>query len=197
MFRGVGKFVAVAVIAAIVGAGIGVALAALTDSGDAPTASAPTTAPAPATQTQATTPPAAPPPPPARTQPQTQTQTTAAPTRFVGPVPKVRFASATISTPDADGRAVVTAKVTVTNRYSKALALKTPTLISGSDKVPLDSRARTAAAPLLGTLDPGASATGELRFTLPAAITRRLSAAPSAKLRIAGRTVALELTPTG
>ena len=34
MFRGLGKFVAVAVVAALVGAAIGVGLAALTDSGD-------------------------------------------------------------------------------------------------------------------------------------------------------------------
>jgi hypothetical protein len=204
MFRGLGKFVAVAVVAALVGAGIGVGLAALTDSGDEPTASVPATttaAPAPATATQ-TQPAAPPPPPPAETQTQTATEpattTTATPAKLVGPVPKVTIASATLGQPStATGHARVTVKVTVTNRYSAALPSGTPALVSDSDEVSLDSEAKDAAAPLLKSLEPKASATGELRFTLPTAVAQRLQATPTAKLRIAGRTVALKLTPAG
>jgi hypothetical protein len=202
MFRGLGKFVVVAVVAALVGAAIGVGLAALTDSSDEPAASVPATtaaapAPSPATQTQ---PAAPPPPPPGETQTQTETEpptTTATPAKLVGPVPKVRIASATIGEPAANGHALVTAKVTVTNRYSAALPSETPTLISDADQVPLDTAGKKAAGPLLNTLDPDASATGELRFTLPSAVARRLRTTPTAKLRIAGRTVAMKLTPAG
>jgi hypothetical protein len=203
MFRGLGKFVVVAIVAALVGAAIGVGLAALTDSSDKPTASAPpatvTVEPGPATQTQ----PAAAPPPPAETQTQTATEppattTTAAPAKLVGPVPKITIASATIGKPSAaTGHAPVTVKVTVTNRYSAELPAETPALVSDADEVPLDSDGKGAAGPLLDPLAPKADATGELRFTLPTAVTQRLLAAPTAKLKIAGRTVVLKLTPTG
>ena len=113
-------------------------------------------------------------------------------------MPKVTIASATLGTPSGSGgTALATVRLTVTNRYTKALPLKTPAVISGDDRVPLDSDAKDAAGDLLGTLAAGASATGELRFTLPRAVARRLAASPTAKLRIAGRTVALKLTPTG
>jgi hypothetical protein len=113
-------------------------------------------------------------------------------------VPKVTIASATIGQPSAaTGHARVTVKVTVTNRYSVALPSESPALISDADEVPLDSEAKKAAAGLLAALDPKASATGQLRFTLPTAVAQRLLATPTAKLRIAGRTVALKLTPAG
>jgi hypothetical protein len=202
MFRGVGKFVTVAIVAALVGAAIGVGLAALTDSDDSttPTATTPVAStPAPQTQAQPAAPP--PPPPPAQTQTETQAQpttTTATPARLVGPVPKIAIESATIGQPAAaTGHSRVTAKVTVTNRYSAALPPETPALISDSDEIPLDGAAKQAAGPLLAALDPKASATGELRFTLPTAVTQRLLAAPTAKLKIAGRTVVLKLTPAG
>jgi hypothetical protein len=70
-------------------------------------------------------------------------------------------------------------------------------LISDADKVPLDSAAKDAAGPLLSTLDTKASATGQLRFTLPTPVAQRLLATPRAQLQIAGRTVMLKLTPTG
>jgi hypothetical protein len=190
---GPGKFVIIAVVAALVGAAIGVGLAELTRSGDT-TSTVTTAAPVPQAQAPPTTQPVAPPPPPPT---QTQTQTTSTPARLVGPVPRVAFASATISPSTAPTQALVTVEVTVTNRYTRALPLDPPVLISDADKVPLDSAAKDAAGPLLSTLDTKASATGQLRFTLPTPVAQRLLATPRAQLQIAGRTVMLKLTPTG
>lgn len=200
MFRGFGKFIVVAVVAAAVGAAIGVGLASLTSPDDTPTAAAPTATtpvatPPPVVAPPATTQPVA--PPPAQTQTDTQTQTATTPATFTGPVPKVEITSATIGSPAADGTAVASARVSVTNRYAAPLPLASPTLVSGSDDVALDAAAQTAAGALVGTLAPGATASGELTFTLPVAVTKRLRAAPTARLQIARRTVMLKLTVAG
>ena len=47
---------------------------------------------------------------------------------------------------------------------------------------------------MLRPLAPAASATGTVRFVLPPDVTRRLASNPTAQLRIAKRTVVLNLT---
>jgi hypothetical protein len=101
---------------------------------------------------------------------------------------------------ESTGRALVAVRVRVTNRGNRALTIKTPALLSVDDKVPLGSGARDAAGALLRPIDAGASATGVLRFTVPAAIAGRLAANPGARVRIANRTVVVKLKteqPTG
>ena len=191
MLRGLGKFVAVALAAGLGGAAIGIGLAELTgDDAQTPTTTATTSAQAAttgsqtetetqttqATQTETT---------PARTS-TTNTSTTAPPRGRIL-VPRVEILSARL----ADG--LVTARVRVTNRYSRPLKLTTPALVSGEDEVPLDDGGRDGARALLTTLDPGEDATGELRFTTPSAVAQRLADSPRARLKIAGRTVSLAL----
>jgi hypothetical protein len=217
---GLGKLIVVAVVAAAIGAGIGVGLADLTSDDTTTVAAAPTapvTPPAPVTPVAPAVPPAAVPttPPAAPTTSTTTTATTAttttattattatpAQTTKVPPaasrlVPRVEIASATIGRQSTQsGEAIVTASVAVVNRFGHALALTSPVLVSGSDETKLAAADRSLAQPLLGTLAPGQSAAGTLRFTVARDVATRLLAAPRAQLRIAGRTVALKLATT-
>lgn len=203
MFRGLGKVITVAVVAGVVGAAIGVGLAHLTGSnGSTTTVAAPATVP-----TAAGTPVAPVAPPPAEPAPTTQTQptpstttTTAKKPVLKGPVPRVQVLSAQIGKVSATtGNARLHTQVSVTNRYAVAIELTTPKLISDQDRVPLDAAAHTAAGPLLGSLAPGTTATGTLRFTVTSAVAQRLLATARGQLRIAGRTVQLKVTaaPSG
>ena len=181
--RSLVKLAGVVLAAGLVGAGLGIGLAKLTGSEEssAPEAGAtsePATATTAATQTATT----APPPTPVR-----------APYRE--PRFEVRFAR--LGTPASDtGRATVTASIGVTNRNAYALKPRPPVLISEGDELPLDTDgdARDAAGPLLRAIGPGDTATGELRFTVAAAVAQRLSAGGSVRLGIAGRTIGLRLT---
>ena len=182
LLRSVGKVVAVIVAAGLAGAIIGVVLAELT--GDEDTSTPAVSAPATATTTRTSATPTS----------TTRTQTTAsAPSS--GPVPRVRVLSARLvrRSPMTERMRLI-ARVRVTNRSRRPLALRAPVLLSGQDELPLDSAARDAARPLLRRLAPGASATGDLRFTTSTAVTRRLMAERRARLRIASRTVVLRLT---
>jgi hypothetical protein len=82
----------------------------------------------------------------------------------------------------------------VTNGSGRSLTVGDPVLLSERDEVAANSE-ESGAGSLLRILAPGARATGTLRFTLESAIAERVTASPSARLRIAGRVVALTLTP--
>jgi hypothetical protein len=192
LLRGVAKFIAVVLLAGFVGAGVGIALAKLSgnDGGEAPAPAAAVSATS--AQTATTTLP---------TTTQTQSTGTSAGTETAAPLatvyraPRVEVLSAQLGAPSAaTGRAPVTAQVRVTNRGTRPLPVEAPTLLSVQDEVPLDPSGTAEAGPLLGAVAPGAGATGTLHFTLPAEVARRLTVKPAARLRMAGRIVALNLT---
>lgn len=184
LLRGLGKFVAVVIAAALAGAGIGIGLAELSGNDGAETPLLPVTTAQTSTSgpetTTGTTPTAT-----------TSTSTTAAVYR----VPRVQILSAQLGPiSESTGRALVAVRARVTNRGNRDLTIRTPALLSGDDEVELGSGARDAAGALLRPIAPGQSATGTLRFNAPSAVAQRLTATPSARLRVANRTVAVELT---
>jgi hypothetical protein len=198
MLRGFGKLIAIVAAAALAGAAIGIGLAALTGSDDTPVpvASATSTVAAPVAPavTQAPLP-----PPPAATTTDTQTEPTATTTTPATPVrgfkvPRVQVLSAAIAKLSADGGTPVTVRVRVTNRRGRALTPEDPVLLEGPDAVALDKDARAEAGAVRKALEPGESAAGALRFTVPSAIAQRIRASGRAQLKIATRTITLKLT---
>ena len=180
LLRGLAKFAAVVVVAGLVGAGLGIALAKLSgnDGGATQALPAPVTATtaAPATTTAATT-------------------TAPAAAGSDDQPPRVEVLSALLGrTSDSSGRALVAARVRVTNRGQRPLAIEAPALLSGEDEVALNESADGSPNPLITSVEPGASVSGTVRFTLSPEITQRLNANPGARLRIANRTVELRLT---
>lgn len=208
LLRGLAKFVAVVVAAGLAGAGIGIALAKLSgnDGGDVPIV--------PATTERTSTSPGA-----TATTNRSTAGTTAAPRRTTtGPAttatgrasttgtqttsrattsrpPSVDVLYARVSPPsDTTGRAIVALRIRVRNRGAGSFTIQAPVLLSGTTEMRLRVAARGAAGPLLRPLPAGASATGVLRFTVGSAVAQSFAATPSARLRIAGRTVPLTLT---
>lgn len=168
LLRGLARFVAVVLVSGLAGAGIGIALAELSAN-------------------DSTTEPLLP-----------STSTTAAAagttTAAIYRVPRVQVQAAQLgSISQSTGGAPVAIRVRVTNRGSRPLRITTPALVSGDDEVQLDERARSAAGPLLRAIEPGASATGMLRFTLPSSVAERVTEEPAARLRVANRTVSVTL----
>jgi hypothetical protein len=210
LLRGFGKLVAVVLAAGLAGAGIGIGLAQLSGDGDSSAPVLPATAGA--TPARASTSTAARPQPVAgqstattaraskttatRTTTTSRTQTTAAPRRPYL-VPRVQVLSARLrGSPTATGH--VTVRVRVINRSTHPLAVAAPVLLSGNEEIPRDSASGAAVRPLLRRLAAGSSATSELRFTTPSAVTKRLSTTRHARLRIARRSIVLKLaTPHG
>lgn len=177
LFRGVLKFAVVVLAATAVGAGLGVGLAAL--SGDDGPSPVPVT-----TSASTSTSPA---------------QTTAATPAQGSRSPRVRVLSAVLfpsatASGRARRRARLSVRVRVTNRDSATLAAQDPQLLVDTRRISTDPRADSVAGPLLESLAPAASAAGELRFETTGAVTGRLHARPSARLRIAHRTVAVKIT---
>ena len=171
LLRGLAKFAAVVVVAGLVGAGLGLVLAELSgnDGGETAGQAARVLTPPPAT------------------------------TETVGPEvadvvgPRVEVLSALLGrTSRSTGRALVAAKVRITNRTASRVTIEAPALLSGEDEVPANESA--ASNQLLRPLAPAASATGTVRFTLSAEATRRVTANRTARLRIADQTVVLNLT---
>ena len=191
MIRGLLKFVAVVVAAGVVGAGVGVGLAALTGGEDDPSPAPQASSSAPGTATSST--------PTTSTTPVLGTT----PTRETAPakpalVPRVQVLSAVLlEASTASGRdrrrARVSIRVRVTNRGAETLDLEDPQLLAGNDRVSADPRAANGAGTLLKPLASDASATGKLRFETTGAVTERLTTEGSARLGIAGRTVAVKL----
>jgi hypothetical protein len=181
LLRGVAKFVAVVVASGLAGAGIGIALSELSgnDASNEPLLPARTTSTSPSTTAATRT---------------TTTATTPSAATTVYRVPRVQVLSAELGSPSSTGRALVAVRARVTNRGNRPLTIK-PALIAGEDEIPLAAAASDAAGALLKPIDPGASATGVLRFNLGAAVAQRLADAPSARLRVANRTVVVKLTP--
>ena len=173
LLRAAAKLAGVVLAAGLVGAAAGIGLAALGDDEDsaAPDVAAPI-----GTQTTVTAP---------------RTATTPrAPYRE----PRFEVRSAELGTPAPDtGRARLTVRISVTNRNSYPLKPRAPVLTSDGDEVALDAAARDAAGPLLRAVDPGDTATGELRFTLPAPVAQRLTGGARPRLQIAGRTIGLRV----
>lgn len=174
IFRGLGKFVAVAVAAGLCGAGIGVVLAEVTGGEDS--------SGSPATKAATTT-----------TNRGEKTQTTATVPKGSQPA-KVAVLVAQLgrTSPETD-RARLIVRTRVTNLRDERLEPVPPVLVSGDDRVELDDDARDGAGPLLDTLGAGESAVGVLKFTLPADVTQRVTDDPRARLRIAGQTVTLKI----
>jgi hypothetical protein len=189
LLRGLAKFVAVVLAAGLAGAGIGIVLAKLSgnDGGDTPAlpaaASATSAQAAPTTQAQ--------PPPPSAARTETTPSSVAKDT-----TPSVRVLSALLGRQSySTGRALVAARVRLTNRARRPLVVGSPALLSGQDEVPPNAPASSAATSFPRTVAPGASATGTLRFTISPEIAQRLNAdLAAARLRIAKRVVALRLT---
>ncbi len=173
LLRGLAKFAAVVVVAALIGAGLGIVLAKRSgnDGGETASQSAPLTPTSPATST---------------------TTETAEPDVADVVAPLIEVLSALLErTSQSTGRALVAARVRITNRTRRRITLDDPALVSGQDEIAPNESA--ASNPVLRPLAPSASATGTVRFTLPPDVTRRLTANPTAELRIAGGTVVLTL----
>ncbi len=195
LLRGLGKFVAVVVVAGLAGAVIGIGLAKL--SGDDATSdpvlpattAATATTPERARSSTTTT--------PRTTSTPASTSTTSTTSDGVYRVPRVQVRSAELGpTSEVTARALVAVRASVTNRGNRPLTIKTPVLLSGDDESPLGASARDAAGELLEPIAPGATATGTLRFTVTSAVADRLAADPAARLRVANRTVAVTVEPT-
>jgi len=174
LLRGLAKFVGVVVVAGLVGAGVGIGLAKLSgNNGGDETQALPAAASASTTATVAPSTPA-----PAGSS-----------------APSVEVLSALLGRRSrSTGRALVAVRVRVTNGGGRSLAVGEPVLLSERDEVALNVDASSAGS-LLRILAPGARAAGTLRFTLESAIAQRIAASPAAQLRIAGRVVAVRLTP--
>jgi len=82
----------------------------------------------------------------------------------------------------------------VTNRDRNTLTPPNPLLLTGSDRIGVDQAAGKLADPLVQPLAPSKSATGELRFEIAGAVTKRLTAKPRARLAIVNRIVVLKIT---
>jgi len=199
LLRGLLKFIAVVVAAGVVGAGLGIGLAELSGGGDT-TAVAPTTASSPPGTESSTVPATSTSPAPATATAATSTGSTAPPAaQGTARTNRAQVLSAVLypaksASGRARRRARVVVRVRVTNRGLATLAPKPAILLAGTDEVPANTRAGAVAGDLLKPLARGASATGELRFETAGAFTQRLTSQPQARLRIAGRTVALSIT---
>jgi hypothetical protein len=209
-FRGLLKFVAAAIAvviaAAIVGIGIGLGLSKVSGS-DTGGASLPTPSASPTTATTASTPATA-----ATTATATSTSTATAPEADTTPqsatpadipqganVPRVRIVSAVLfpaatASGRARQRARISVRVRVTNRDSKTLTPPNSLLLTGSDRISVDTRADEAAGALLKPIAPSKTANGELRFEIAGTVTQRLTDKPRARLAIVNRIVALKIT---
>lgn len=175
------KFLAVVVVAGVVGAALGAALAKLTSQDDHPpiapdTMSATTTATSTAADTTATS-----------TQSRTDSPTT-----------RVQILSAVLyPARTARGRARQRARVVVgvrlTSPSTDTLPAQAPVLIVGASRVRADPRAADAAGTLLRPLAPRETATGELRFETTGSVTQRLAMHRRARLSIAQRTVNVKI----
>ena len=160
LLRGLAKFVAVVVAAGLVGAGLGIALAKLSGNEGGETAQS-----APATSTA----------PPASTTP-----AAVAPDAPAAVAPRIEVLSALLGrTSQSTGRALVAARVRITNRTDSRISLDDPALLAGQDEFPPNESA--ASNSVLRPLAPAASATGTVRFVLPPIVTRRLTANPTAQ----------------
>ncbi len=204
LLRGLATFVAVVVAAGLAGAGIGIGLAKLSgnDGGDVPllpvTTEQTSTSPVRTTTTTRSTARTTATPTSTKTSPAATTTspalTTATQTRTSRP-PSVEVLYARVSPPsDTTGRAIVALRIRVKNRGRDSFTIQAPVLLSGTTEMRLRLAARRAAGPLLRPLSAGSSATGFLRFTVGSAVALRFLETPSARLRIAGRTVPLTLT---
>lgn len=180
LLRGLVRFLTVALLAGLAGAGIGVAIAKLTGS-DEPSTATSTTSTAASTATSTTD--------------TARRTTTKEPPKGEQP-PRVAILLAQLGqTSQETERARLIVRTRVTNLRDDTLKLKSPVLLSGDDRVPLDDDAKKGAGPLLERLGAGERAVGVLKFTLPATVTARVTADPRARLRIAGRTVDLKVRP--
>lgn len=171
-------FAAVAAAASTVGAGFGFGLGALTPNSDGAS---------PAPEKVASSPPPA--------VEDTARTTTEKPSQ----VPRVQVLSATLrpaitTSGRARRRARVSIRLRVSNRGAATLAPEDPLLLVGDDRLSPDPSATGAAGTLLAPLEAGASAMGNLRFEIAGATTTRLTVRPRARLRIAGRTVRVDIT---
>jgi len=206
MLRGFGKLIAIVVAAGLAGAIIGITLAELTggDDSSAPIASATSTAAPASTGTGAELPGLQPESQTTETEPKTETETktqTGPTSTTIKPsapvkgfkVPRVEIVSAQIAPLSSDGGTVVTVRARVTNRRRRALVPEDPVLLEGPDAVELDSDSKDAAGALRKALEPGETASGALRFTVPSAVAQRIRATGKAQLKIATRTINLEL----
>ena len=202
MLRGFGKLIAIVVAAGLAGAIIGITLAELTggDDSSAPIASATSTAAPASTGTGAVLPGLQPESQTTETEPETETQTEPTSTTIKPSVPvkgfkvpRVAIVSAQIAPLSSDGGTVVTVRARVTNRRGRALDPEDPVLLEGPDAVELDSDSKDAAGALRKALEPGETASGALRFTVPSAVAQRIRATGKAQLKIAARTINLKL----
>jgi hypothetical protein len=198
LLRGFGKFIAVVVVAGLAGALIGIGLAKLSGNDASsdpaiPASTATSTTPE-RTQTTARSGSTATTTTPARTTSTTTSKTSTTASDGVYRVPRVQVVSAELGpASESTGRALVAVRARVTNRGNRPLTIKTPVLVSGDDEVSLARTRRDAAGALLKPIEPGATASGTLRFTVGRAVAQRL-ADSDARLRVANRTVTVKLT---
>jgi hypothetical protein len=191
LLRSLAKFVAVVVVAGLVGAGVGIALAQLSGDDGSDTPASPAAVSATTAQTTAADGTS----PTTETQPRSSTAAaseTTASSAATARAPTVRVLSALLGRRSySTGRALVAVRIRVTNRAGRPLVVDGPVLLSDQDGIRPNASPSGASFP--PTLAPGASATGTLRFIIPPGIAQRLHAKPAARLRIAKRTVVLTL----
>ena len=108
--------------------------------------------------------------------------------------PRIRVLSSTFVTTGPSGRrrGRVNVRLRVTARGDE-ITLGTPRLISQNSEVGVDPNEADAAGDLLDPIGLGESATGDLRFVTPGALSRRLASRPRATLRVGESSVPLRL----
>jgi len=186
LLRGVGKLVAVIVVAGLAGLAIGTGLAKLSGD-DASSTTPPDNSPgvsSPATNTTA---------------PSTTVETTPADKKMsTSSTPantvQVRVVSAILHpATSASGkrrrRARLSVHVRVTNRGSRSITLARPVLVSGDARLKSDAK-QDAADTNLAAIDPGETSDVTLRFEIAGAVTQRVQEELRARLTIADRNVA-------
>jgi hypothetical protein len=193
------KLVAVVAAASLAGIGLGTGLAKLSGNSASPIPAAATTTasggdrsstqPASTTAAQTATEPGG-----TSTAPASTTTQPGVVQGTANPNADVEVLSARLGTPsNTNGHARLRAEVRVTNRATTPLQITSALLLSGDDQVPLDAEAHEAAGALLKPIAAGASATGTLRFTTATAVTQRLLAKPVTHVRIADKTVEVQV----
>lgn len=203
--RGLGKFIALVVVAGAVGVGLGMGLSQLSGDTDSATPVIDAASTPDATTSVAANPPITPTrtaealPPATTTAPATTATTTTATTPSA---PSGRFAQVRVDVLDArlhtdetpsgtdPQPARVTVRVRADNAGSRGVKLDPPSLRVGSVRVPVDT---DAAAARFDPLSAGGTQTVTLRFALEGEATPKLVRDRRARILIAGRSLAIRI----
>lgn len=182
--RGALKLAPFVIVAVIGGAGLGVGAAALTSGTDISQSSATSPARVTTTSTEST-----------RAKPVVTTakaRTTRRPSMRVVIVATVLHPAASPAA-QARQRARLSVEMRVTNRHTSAITLARPQIEVDGRRIGADRNAEEVSGGLLREFAPGASRRGVLRFETSGSTSAVLSSTRRTTLRIAGRTIALQI----